>query len=164
MDRNGSARRWRLLSLRRTMPSRTSGRAFFLDFILSLGYTVYRKWCYRQTVRPLSYREVTASLRDGRLLLFISNDLNDQSEKRDDEGTKLKQLGPCNHFAHPLFLRIGGKRRSPPKKRGKPPTVTGSTTASIPQNFRQSKSVCSRKQKSPRNRGSGGSSCYPICA
>jgi len=68
------------------------------------GYTVHRKWCYRQTVRPFSYEEVTAGLRDGRLLLFITNDLNDQCEKRDDEGTKLKQLRPCNHAAHPLSM------------------------------------------------------------
>ena len=66
---------------------------------------------------PVRYKEVTASLRDGRLLLFICKDLNDQSEKRNDEGTKLKQLGPCNHIAHPLFFRIGGKEDYP-RKRG----------------------------------------------
>ena len=76
-----------------------------------------------------SYDEVTAGLRDGRLLLLISDDLNDQSEKRNDKGTKLKQLGPCNHAAHPLFLRIGGKEDYP--REGEPPTVPGSTGARI---------------------------------
>ena len=52
---------------------------------------------------PYSYKEVTAGGLDGRLLLFISDDLNDQRDKSDDKGTKLKQLGPCNHIAHPLF-------------------------------------------------------------
>ena len=63
--------------------------------------------------RPLSYTEVTAGLLDGRLLLFIIHDLNDQSEKRDDEGTKLKQLGPCNHAAHPLSCGSGAKKITP---------------------------------------------------
>ena len=76
-----------------------------------------------------SYDEVTAGLRDGRLLLVIFNELNDQSEKRNDNGTKLKQLGPCNHAAHPLFFRIGGKEDYP--REGEPPTVTGSTGARI---------------------------------
>ena len=80
---------------------------------------------------PVRYKEVTASLRDGRLLLFICKDLNDQSEKRNDEGTKLKQLGPCNHAAHPLFFRIGGKEDYP--RGGEPPTVTGSTIHRIAQ-------------------------------
>ena len=78
------------------------GTAAMLDNPGGLGYTIHRKWCYRQTVLPFSYEEVTAGLRDGRLLLFISDDLEDQSEKRNDKGTKLKQLGPCNHAAHPL--------------------------------------------------------------
>ena len=76
-----------------------------------------------------SYKEVTVCLRDWRLLLVIFNDLNDQSEKRNDKGTKLKQLGPCNHAAHPLFFRIGGKEDYP--REGELPTVTGSTGARI---------------------------------
>ena len=62
---------------------------------------------------PLRYKEVTAGVESWRLLLFISNDLNDQCEKRDDEGTKLKQLGPCNHAAHPLSCRSGAKKITP---------------------------------------------------
>ena len=79
---------------------------------------------------PLSYKEVTVAVEGWRLLLFISDDLEDQSEKRNDEGTKLKQLGPCNHIAHPLSLRIGGKEDHP-RETGEPPTVTGSTDANI---------------------------------
>ena len=62
---------------------------------------------------PLRYKEVTAGVESWRLLLFISNDLNDQSEKRNDEGTKLKQLGPCNHAAHPLSFESGAKKITP---------------------------------------------------
>ena len=66
-----------------------------------------------------SYEEVTVRLGDWRLLLLaIFNDLNDQSEKRNDEGTKLKQLGPCNHAAHPLSMWIGGKEDYPRKDGG----------------------------------------------
>ena len=126
------------------MPSRKTGRAFCIDIIPRLGYTIYRKWCYRQTVPPLSYKEVTVAVEGWRLLLFISNDLNDQSEKRNDEGTKLKQLGPCNHIAHPLFFTNRGQRRSPPKT-GEPPTVPGSTIHRIPQ--RSTK--CNRKAALP---------------
>ena len=85
------------------------------------------------------YKEVTAGLRDGRLLLFIIHDLNDQCDKSDDEGTKLKQLGPCNHIAHPLFLGIGGKEDYP-RRTGEPPTVTGSTADRISQKFDKCKS------------------------
>ena len=85
------------------------------------------------------YKEVTAGLRDGRLLLFIINDLNDQCDKSDDEGTKLKQLGPCNHTAHPLFLGIGGIEDYP-RRTGEPPTVTGSTADRISQKFDKCKS------------------------
>ena len=85
------------------------------------------------------YKEVTAGLRDGRLLLFIIHDLNDQCDKSDDEGTKLKQLGPCNHTAHPLFLGIGGKEDYP-RRTGEPPTVTGSTADRITQKFDKCKS------------------------
>ena len=67
---------------------------------------------------PLSYKEVTVAVEGWRLLLFIADDLEDQSEKRNDEGTKLKQLGPCNHIAHPLFLTNRGQRRSPPRNGG----------------------------------------------
>ena len=64
--------------------------------------------CYKE--------EVTAGLRDGRLLLFI-NDLDDQRDQRDDEHTECEKLGPCNHTDHPLFFRIGGKEDYP-RKRG----------------------------------------------
>ena len=60
-----------------------------------------------------SYDEVTAGLRDGRLLLLISDDLNDQSEKRNDKGTKLKQLGPCNHMPTPFSSELGAKKITP---------------------------------------------------
>ena len=84
------------------------------------------------------YKEVTAGVESWRLLLFISNDLKDQSEKRNDEGTKLKQLGPCNHAAHPLSVGIGGKEDHP-REPGEPPTVTGSTNGKIAQNVSKSK-------------------------
>ena len=87
--------------------------AVFLDMIHDLGYIIDEKWCYRQTVSPLSYKEVTVAVEGWRLLLFISDDLKDQSEKRNDKGTKLKQLGPCNHAAHPLSVWIGGKEDYP---------------------------------------------------
>ena len=64
--------------------------------------------CYKE--------EVTAGLRDGRLLLFI-NDLDDQRDQRDDEHTECEKLGPCNQTDHPLFFRIGGKEDYP-RKRG----------------------------------------------
>ena len=96
------------------------------------GYTVHRKWCYRQTVRPCSYEEVTAGLRDGRLLLFL-NDLNDQGDQRDQKHTESKKLRPCNHIDHPLSLWIGGKEVYP-RRWGEPPTVTGSTGSRISQN------------------------------
>ena len=66
----------------------------------------------------ICYDEVTASVVAGRLLLFLVNDPYDQRDESDDEGTKLKQLGPCNHIAHPLFFRIGGKEDYPRKNRG----------------------------------------------
>ena len=59
------------------------------------------------------YKEVTAGVVAGRLLLFIINDLDDQRDQRDDEHTECKKLGPCNHTDHPLFLRIGGKEDYP---------------------------------------------------
>ena len=60
----------------------------------------------------MRYKEVTAGLRDGRLLLFF-NDLNDQRDQCDDEHSESEKLGPCNHTDHPLFFRIGGKEDYP---------------------------------------------------
>ena len=106
---------------------------FFLDTILKFGYTIYEKWCYRQTVFPtICYNEVTASVVAGRLLLFLVNDLYDQRDESDDDSTKLKQLGPCNHMLTPFSFESGAKKITP-EMRGKPPTVTGSTRVRISQ-------------------------------
>ena len=88
---------------------------FFLDNPTEVGYTIHRKWCYRQTVPPfMCYVEVTAGVESGRLLLFF-NDLDDQRDQRDDEHSESKKLGPCNHTDHPLLFRIGGKEDYPRK-------------------------------------------------
>ena len=72
---------------------------------------------------PLSYKEVTVAVEGWRLLLFIADDLEDQSEKRNDEGTKLKQLGPCNHAAHPLSCGSGAKKITPEKRGNRLPLL-----------------------------------------
>ena len=73
---------------------------------------------------PLSYKEVTVAVEGWRLLLFISDDLDDQSEKRNDEGTKLKQLGPCNH---PLSCGSGAKKITPEKRGNRLPLLVAPT-------------------------------------
>jgi hypothetical protein len=87
--------------------------AVFLDIARSLGYIIDEKWCYRQTVPPSIYKEVTAGVESWRLLLFISNDLHDQRDESDDDSTKLKQLGPCNHMPTPFSSELGAKKITP---------------------------------------------------
>jgi len=71
------------------------------------------------------YKEVTALLAGGRLLLFY--DLNDQTGQADKYNAKLKQFLIGNHIDHPLSFDQG--QEVSPLKRGKPPTIisTGST-------------------------------------
>ena len=67
---------------------------------------------------PWIYKEVTAGVVSGRLLLFLINDLYDQRDESDDDSTKLKQLGPCNHIAHPLFSGESGAKKITPEDGG----------------------------------------------
>ena len=62
---------------------------------------------------PECYKEVTAGVGSGRLLLFIFHDLYDQRDKSDDNSTKLKQLGPCNHMLTPFSFESGAKKITP---------------------------------------------------
>lgn len=95
------------------------------EFIFSIHWQhfqnpLYYKYegCYRQTVSPVCYKEVTALLAGGRLLLFY--DLNDQTGQADKYNAKLKQFLIGNHIDHPLSFDQG--QEVSPLKRGKPPT------------------------------------------
>lgn len=78
---------------------------------------------------PISYKEVTACLEAGRLLLFC--DLNNQTCKADKYKTKLEQFIKGYHIDHPLSCDQG--REVSPLKQGLTAYRYGSTTIRVPQ-------------------------------
>ena len=83
-----------------------------IDKSLKSGYTKENEGATGRRFPRSCYKEVTACLEAGRLLLFIFC-LDNQGDKCDKENAELKQFLPCNHTDHPLSFDWG-REASPP--------------------------------------------------
>ena len=69
--------------------------------------------CYRQTSSShISYKEVTAVVKKGRLLLFAVTNLDNEANNCDYEHAKLEHVRVCDHNPLPPFLSVGGRKKT----------------------------------------------------